>query len=247
MRLRQVALVAQHLAPVRAHLFELLGLRDDFRDPAVAEFGLENSVMALGDTFLEVVAPVQPDTTAGRFLRRRGGDGGYMVLVQCEDIAEAGRRVDALGVRRVWEVALEDARAFHMHPRDVPGAIVSLDQMQPPSSWRWGGEGWEGRGAAHVRGITAVELQAQDVEATATRWARVFGRNYTAVGNGLSLQLDEGEIRFVEAFDGRGDGISAVDLAATDVDGILAAAARLELPVEGSGVRVCGTWLRLVA
>jgi hypothetical protein len=46
----------------------------------VGRFGLTNAVFAVGDTFVEVVAPTQPDTTAGRYLKRRGGDGGYMAI-----------------------------------------------------------------------------------------------------------------------------------------------------------------------
>ena len=64
MKLRQIALVARELGPVREAFFAVLGLNADFNDPGVAKFGLENSVMALGDTFLEVVAPVEENTTA---------------------------------------------------------------------------------------------------------------------------------------------------------------------------------------
>jgi hypothetical protein len=80
-RLRQVALVARELDPVVAALERTLGLAVAFRDPGVAEFGLRNALFPVGDQFLEVVSPTQPGTTAGRLLERRGGDGGYMVIV----------------------------------------------------------------------------------------------------------------------------------------------------------------------
>ena len=67
----------------------------------VGAFGLRNAVFAIGDTFLEVVAPVRDDTTAGRYLERRGGDGGYMALFQVPDVADARRRVADLGESRV--------------------------------------------------------------------------------------------------------------------------------------------------
>ena len=44
MRLRQVAFVAENLMQVREELFQLLGLSEDYADPGVGEFGLENSV-----------------------------------------------------------------------------------------------------------------------------------------------------------------------------------------------------------
>src|SRR5437867_2360968 len=73
-RLRQVALVARALEPVAAALQAEFQLGDPYRDSGVAEFGLENVVFAVGDTFLEVVSPVADGTTAGRYLDRRGGD-----------------------------------------------------------------------------------------------------------------------------------------------------------------------------
>jgi len=84
MWLRQVALVAKERDPVRHEIFELFGLDSDFEDEGVSVFGLHNSVMTIGDTFLEIVAPTQADTTAGRLLERMGGDGGYMILVQTD-------------------------------------------------------------------------------------------------------------------------------------------------------------------
>src|SRR5262249_53665971 len=97
MRLRQVALVARSLEPVLRDLRRLLGLGEPFRDPGVGTFGLENCVLPLGDAFLEVVSPVKPDTTAGRWLDRRGGDTGYMAIFQTRDLPGARARIERLG------------------------------------------------------------------------------------------------------------------------------------------------------
>jgi len=111
MRLRQVALVARELDPVVADLTAVLGIEVAFHDPGVAEFGLRNAVMPVGDTFLEVVSPVQETTTAGRWLERHGGDGGYMVILQTEDLEADRRRLARLGIRLVWQIALDDIAA----------------------------------------------------------------------------------------------------------------------------------------
>ena len=169
MRLRQVALVARDLAPVVADLRAKLGLGEPYRDPNVAIFGLENAVFAIGDQFLEVVSPLREGTAAGRHLDRLGGDGGYMAIFQVGDFAAARERVRRLGVRIAWEVELEDISAMHLHPADVPGAIVSLDEPRPPGSWRWAGDWTPGPGA--IRSIT-VEGPA----GTAERWAQVLGQ-----------------------------------------------------------------------
>src|SRR5207249_4563439 len=150
--IRQVALVARELEPVVADLTAVLGIEVAFRDPGVAAFGLHNAVMPIGETFLEVVSPVREGTTAGRLLDKRGGDGGYMVILQTADLRADRARLGALGVRIVWQVELDDIATVHLHPRDIGGAIVSLDQPVPPESWRWGGPEWRGRaGRAPVR------------------------------------------------------------------------------------------------
>lgn len=205
MRLRQVALVAADLDPVVRSLTEELGVGVVFRDPGVAEFGLHDALFVLGDTFLEVVAPIREGTTAGRYLERRGGDGGYMVILQCDDLDAERARVADLGVRVVWKIDLPDMRGTHLHPADVGGAILSLDSADPPGSWRWGGPNWQPNTAGE---ITGVEIQAADPEAMAARWSEVLG----APATDRVVTLDRGRIRFVEASDGRGDGVAAVEI-----------------------------------
>ena len=86
-RLRQIALVAHDLESVVGDFHSKLGLDVAFRDPGVASFGLTNAVMAAGQQFIEVVSPFREATTGGRYLERRGGDGGYMVILLIEDHA----------------------------------------------------------------------------------------------------------------------------------------------------------------
>jgi hypothetical protein len=247
MRLRQVALVARELEPVVEDLCAVLGLEVCFRDPLVGEFGLHNALMPIGDRFLEVVSPTREGTTAGRLLEKRRGDGGYMVIVQTDDLARERRRMAELGVRIVWQIELPDASTIHLHPRDVGAAIVSLDQMRPPESWRWGGPEWR----KHVRsdvtqGLVGAELESPDPRALAERWGQVFGRKPEPIGeDAFSLALDAGTLRCVRE-GGRGEGVSGIDVAVADPAEVIARARRRGLPVEADAVRICGTRIRLV-
>jgi glyoxalase-like protein len=172
-RIRQAVLAARDLDAVAGRLREELELGEPFSDPGVGYFGLRNAVFALGDTFLEVVSPVREGTSAGRLLERRGGDCGYMVMFQVDDLAAARARADSAGVREVFEVALEDIEEVHLHPGDMRGAIVSMSAPEPPESWRWGGPGWEGRSAdLRVAGVTIGSADPADV---AERWRGVVG------------------------------------------------------------------------
>jgi hypothetical protein len=193
-RLRQAVLAARDLEPVVAELRAQLGLGAPFRDPAVAHFGLSNAVLALGDTFVEVVSPAAEGTAAGRHLERLGGDGGYMVMFEVDDLAAARARAAAAGIREAFAVELPDILDVHLHPRDIGGAIVALDAPVPPRSWRWGGPEWEGAVPPHEPGgLTGATLAGADPVATAERWAHVLG----VTADGASIPLDGGTIDFV--------------------------------------------------
>jgi catechol 2,3-dioxygenase-like lactoylglutathione lyase family enzyme len=215
--LRQVALVARDCDQVAGELSRAFGWPEPFHDPGVGHFGLTNAVFAAGDTFVEVVAPVRPDTTAGRYLDKRGGDGGYMALFQVPDLAQARDRVASLGVRVVWTTAARpDIAGTHLHPRDVPGAIVSLDWATPEESWGWAGPDWAGRVPEHAPGgLTGLTIEVDDPAAAARRWAAVLGIPAAGGGDTTVVELqDAGQrLRFVPAGSGRGEGITEVSVA----------------------------------
>jgi hypothetical protein len=214
-RLRQVALVARHCDQVAGQLRQAFGWAQPFHDPGVGQFGLTNAVFAVGDTFLEVVAPVRPGTTAGRYLERRGGDGGYMAIFQIPDLAAARRRLAGLGVRVVWTADLPDMAATHLHPRDVPGAIVSLDWAAPEESWRWAGPSWTGRAPEYAPGgVTGLTIEVGDPVAAARRWAAILGIPASGGHAAETVLADSGQrLRFVPAPAGHGEGITAVTIA----------------------------------
>ena len=209
-RLRQVALVADDLAATERRIVDELGLSLCFRDPAVATFGLHNALFPIGDRLLEVVSPTAPGTTAGRLLERRGGDGGYMAIFETdEELEDLRRRVASADVRVVFEAVGGGVTGLHLHPRDVGGAIVSIDRTDVWGEWPWAGPVWR----EHVRpgpvdAMVAVEISAPDPDAMCRRWAEVLGR----VAGERRIDLDDDTwVQFVTAGD-RGAGLDAVIL-----------------------------------
>jgi hypothetical protein len=213
MRLRQIALVAPDLGPALESVRDALGIEACYHDPGVAQFGLENVLFPIGDQFLEIVAPIEEGTTAGRLLAKRGGAGGYMAIFQCDDLDRRRARLADLDVRVVWKSDLEDIRGTHLHPRDVGGAIVSIDEARPWDSWRWAGPSWK----RHVRtdtvsAITGVTVAAPDPSAWASRWASVL--DLPQAGD-ATVQADDATLEFVPAGP-RGEGLDGLSVRATD-------------------------------
>lgn len=209
-RLRQAVLVAHDLAKVSAELETAIGVTKPFHDVGVGHFGLENAVYAIGDTFLEIVSPTQPDTAAGRHLERLGGDGGYMVMFEVDDEAALRTRLGQLGVRVIWETAHDDIVDLHLHPKDATVAIVAVDVTKPAGSWRWGGPDWTGKIPDHQPGgISGITVAAVDPAATTQRWASILGVVPTG---STTLTLDGGTqtVRVVPAPDDNAQGIIAV-------------------------------------
>jgi hypothetical protein len=212
-RLRQIAVVASDLDAAVDALVDGLGREVCFRDPGVGVFGLRNALLAVGDQFLEVVSPVRDGTTAGRYLERRGGDAGYMALVQADDLDVVRRRLADLGARVVFEADGPGIHGLHVHPADIGGAIVSIDVADPPGSWGWAGSDWSAPGrTGQVGAITAVEVATRDPAGTAARWGAL-----------LDLPVEADQVRFADAVarftpvaERRDEGIVAIGLRATD-------------------------------
>ena len=238
-RMRQICLVARHLAPVVDEIGSGLGLSVCHRDPAVGKYGLENALFPVGDKFLEVVAPVREGTTAGRYLDRRRGDGGYMVITQCDDLAPRRARCGALGVRIANEIGYPEYRELQLHPRDVGGAMLSFawqdGARSPGGPWHPAASDGSAQAApGPIRAMTAAELQSEDPDRLARRWSDVIERPVRMQDGERVILLDDATLRFTEATDGRGEGLAGLDLACAD-------------PARNGLVLVCGIRFRLVA
>ncbi|HEX8107851.1 MAG TPA: VOC family protein [Kofleriaceae bacterium] len=248
LRLRQIALVARALEPVERQLTSVLATEVCFRDPGVGKYGLHNALWALGGTFLEVVAPIRDNTAGGRYLDRRGGDGGYMYIVDCDDLDARRAQLGALGVRLVADVRAGDAvlwsEAIHLHPKDTGGCLLSIDRhsggADTMGGYRWAGADWHSKARRDVV-ISGAVMQCDDPAATARRWAHLLGRPATASADGgHELQLDNAVARFVPLADDRGEGLAGVMLSCAEPASMIAAATAIGASVGSSWFEVCG-------
>lgn len=212
-RIRQAVLVAHDFDTAVGALRAALPLGEPFQDPEVAQFGVRNGVMPLGDTFVEVISPVEEGTAAGRHLERLGGDGGYMIMFQVDDIAGARERIGQLGLRVVYELDRDGDTDIHLHPADVPGAIVAVDRMEHPGSWRWAGPAWIATTPADIGPgrVTGATLTAREPAKLADTWAALLGTE----AHGERIALDGGELLFVP---GERDGIDAFHVAGLEAE-----------------------------
>lgn len=250
--LRQIALVARNLADAQADLEAVFGIRPCHVDPEVAAFGLENVLLPVGTNFIEIVAPMQDGTAAGRFMDRRGGEGGYMVIAQVEtrdEQAEVQARAAANDVRVAWVADRPGWRIMQLHPRDMGASFFEVDwheKFDPKGHWGpAGGTGWQDKiDTSLCAEITGAELQADDPAAMAAHWAAVAG---VVPGADNTVALANATLRFVGDLDGRGPGLSAVDIRATDKPRLMEGAATRGLATGPDTVTICGTRFHIAA
>ena len=250
MKLRQCVFVCKDLESSREELCDILGIDVAYRDPGVAKWGLVNVVCPIGNDFLEIVTPSQPGTSAGRYIERRKGDGGYMVILQVDDAKAERARVTGLGIRAVAQKDLPEYNYTHFHPSDTTGVLLSLDTTFAPPGvyqklwWPPAEKDWVAHRRSDVtNGLAGVEIQHEDPDAAAAQWSKILDR--PVEGDIIRLD-DEGEIRFVPIADGRGPGVSAYDVKVVDRERVLAAAKKRHKQHGPTQIEVCGCRINLV-
>ncbi len=254
MRLRQICLVARDLETTSRALCETFAIEVAYRDPEVGTWGLHNVVVPVGGEFLEIVSPKEAGTSAERYIDRRGGDGGYMVILHCDDALEARARVAARGVRDVWRIDRPGYVATQFHPRDCGGVLLTMDSVPgladrrtPMADWPPAGDDWRDRvRTERVTGLAGVTIQAADPEATARLWCDLIDTPLRRDGTAFALDLDNAAVRFVPISDERGPGIVSVALRTADAAAVARAARGLGLPAADGRVTVVGTPFDLV-
>ena len=250
MRLRQICLVAPHLEPVVGDIAAIFGLNVCYRDGNVAKYGLENALLPIDTTLLEVVAPIQQGTAAGRFLERNNNRGGYMAIFACDDPDERGRHAATLGGRTANVIDHAPYHGVQLHPRDCRAAFIEFNHTQgsddilgpyPPA-----GPDWQKSIRTDVsRALLGVELQSPDRHGLAQHWSRIIGIPVTEGSHGdAEIVLVNGRLRFIS---GPGEIMSSVVMQVSNVDGVLAAAKAKGYAVDGDAFLLGGVNFKLVA
>jgi methylmalonyl-CoA epimerase len=90
--------------------------------------GVDEVLLALGPSFLQLVAALGPDTPVGRFLERRG-EGVHHVGIRVTSVPAALDRLRAAGVALVDEeprIGSRGATIAFVHPSGLHGVLLEL-------------------------------------------------------------------------------------------------------------------------
>jgi hypothetical protein len=249
LRLRQICLVAPHLEPVISDISDIMGLNVCYRDGNVAKYGLENALLPVDTILLEVVAPTQPGTAAGRFLDKTGGRGGYMAIFCCDDPDARGKHANGIGVRTANVITHAPYHGVQLHPRDCRAAFIEFNHTDgsddvlgpyPPA-----GPDWQKSIRKDVTlALLGVEMQSPDPLGLAEHWGKILGFAVSKGANGdPELKLPNASFRFVK---GASDLMSGLTFKVADIAKVRDAAKAKGCRVSGDTFDLCGVTFSLV-
>ena len=94
----------------------------------VDEQGVEAVLVGVGESHVELLRPLGPETAVGRFLERNG-PGLHHVAYGTDDIDSALDAVRAAGLRLIDErprTGIRNSRVAFLHPKSTGGVLTEL-------------------------------------------------------------------------------------------------------------------------
>ena len=102
------------------------------------EQGVREAMLEVGDSgsFVQLLQPLSPDTTIGRFLER-SGPGIQQMAYRVDDLDEVSDHLRAQGMRLLYDApktGTAGSRVNFIHPKSAGGVLVELVEPGSDSS-----------------------------------------------------------------------------------------------------------------
>ena len=128
-RLDHVGIAVTDLTAARALYERVLGL-EVTHEEVITEQGVHELLLRAGDAFVQLVAPLDPDTPVGRFLARRG-EGLHHVGYAVPDVGAAVADLRPQGFEVIDpapRIGSGGSTIAFVHPKSMQGVLVELVQ-----------------------------------------------------------------------------------------------------------------------
>jgi methylmalonyl-CoA/ethylmalonyl-CoA epimerase len=126
-RIDHVGIAVEDLDEAVSLYSERLGMAVQHRE-TVEQQGVEAVLLGVGESHIELLRPLGPDTAVGRFLERNG-PGMHHVAYGTDDIESALEAVRAAGLRLIDEeprTGIRNSRVAFVHPKSTGGVLTEL-------------------------------------------------------------------------------------------------------------------------
>ena len=127
-RIDHLGIAVESVACARA-FYEALGLRVAHEETVEHE-GVRVAMIPLGESRVELLEPLSPDSTVGRFLTKRGA-GLHHVAMHVDDIEATWAELKSRGITIVSPSIQTGAGGhlyFFVHPKSTGGVLLEICQ-----------------------------------------------------------------------------------------------------------------------
>jgi methylmalonyl-CoA epimerase len=128
-RLDHIGVAVDDLEEAVSLYSERLGMPVQHRE-TVEEQGVQAVLLGVGDSHVELLSPLGPETAVGRFLERNG-PGMHHVAYGTDDIESALQDARAAGLALIDEqprTGIRGSRVAFLHPKSTGGVLTELVQ-----------------------------------------------------------------------------------------------------------------------
>ena len=126
-KVEHIALAVSDLETAIDHYTNVWGLELEHRE-TVEDQGVEEAMFRLGESYIQLLAPLSPDTTVGKFIERRG-EGLHHIAYEVDDLTKALSSLKGSGVKLIDEEPRAGSRGTKIafvHPAGNRGVLVEL-------------------------------------------------------------------------------------------------------------------------
>jgi methylmalonyl-CoA/ethylmalonyl-CoA epimerase len=126
-RLDHVGIAVTDLAAARTLYEQVLGL-EVTHEEVIEEQGVHELLLRTGEAYVQLVAPLAPDSPVGKFLTKRG-EGVHHVGYAVPDVAAALAELRAQGLEVIDpapRVGSGGTTIAFLHPKSMQGVLVEL-------------------------------------------------------------------------------------------------------------------------
>lgn len=129
--LHHVAIAVRDLDAALAGYREQYNVEPISRE-TITEQGVEEAMIAIGGSHLQLLEPLSPDSPVGRFLDRQG-EGLHHIAFAVLDIDEALAHLEETGARlvdRTPRIGGGGQRIAFVHPESLSGTLIELVEIE---------------------------------------------------------------------------------------------------------------------
>lgn len=227
-KIHHVGIVVNRLAEAYGFYRDTLGLRVK-KEAVIRDQGVRAALLGAGESEVELLEPIDPETGIGRFLAKRG-EGLHHFCFETPSVdhdLEDLRRRGAETIDATPRPGLAGRIAF-LHPRACAGVLVEL--ATPPEGDR------EAPSPLHLKRLVIGARQPREA---AARFTSLFGLPEVAMNGGprTMLGVGQGAVLIVPAEEvGDTEGMVALSLVAEDFGALSAACDRASIKhLRGTG------------